>query len=124
MSRYAPISEADRWFEGENKQLQFVVYQDDNPLSPEQDITTWNKFIWTFERYEGGPQILRFTEDGGKITKETNLTAPGYDSIVQINIDNSDTAGRGRVDGYHHLWRMDPGQEQLLAEGPAILREA
>lgn len=113
MARKSPINPEHGWFAGENKILRFTI---------EGEAATIDGWALTFELFE------RRTENPpALITKTVGSGVTIFDAankIADVHILASDTVDFD-ADTYNYvLRRTDPGSEQVLAFGGALIQRA
>lgn len=114
MSVESNIDKADMWFRGEDKVLEFTVYQSDGETL--QDITGW---ALSFDLCNSAfvSQINKTSGSGITITDPTN-------GVLQVAIDDVDTDSLEPASYRYELKRTDSGSESVLAHGFAVLQRA
>lgn len=123
MAIRADISEAEEWFTGEDRVLEFTVYKADN-VTP-QDISGWD-FSWFLKRGVSDPDVAA-------VLAKTNVGSPSPAEIVIIDgptgrvdviIEADDTRELPAKRYHHELKRLDAGEELVESYGAAVLRRA
>lgn len=120
MAVESPVEEADNWFTGEDKILQFTV-EAQNPLKlvppPIADITGW-QFEWTFYRRRSTEALIT------KVSAAGVTIVNGPAGLVNVIIDAANTRTLPAGSYNFVLRRTDPGMEQVLSYGGVVLRQA
>ena len=113
MSIETAIPASANWFTGEAKTLQFTVL--DSGGTP-VNITGWS-FSWSLRSSKDAPVASLIKTTGAGITI---VNGPG--GVLRVVVAASDTASLTQKNYWHILRRTDPGLEQVLASGPAVLQ--
>lgn len=121
MSKHSPITRDGttdgRWFKGEKKQLQIdIVDSNDTPV----DVSSY-AMRWVLEAPPSDTDILSKLYPGNDISVGNG---DGTNDRVTVTINASDTSGLVADTYRYALWRTDAGDEQVLAEGAAVLRDS
>ena len=114
MSIEAIIAETDNWFIGEDKVLEFTVFQADG-VTP-QNIAGWS-LEWVLRKNKSA-----LTEILNKSTGAATITIGGGTGKCQVLITDDDTAALVPGTYYHTLRRNDAGSDTVLSFGEAVLR--
>lgn len=119
MAIEANINADSDYFTGEDKSLQFTIYQSDG--STAQDITGWS-LSWMVKKRktdaDNAALVTKTTADG------IALTTPAS-GICTVTVEDTDiTALVGGTLYYHELKRTDAGYETVLSYGTFTLRQA
>ena len=111
------ITAAWHWFLGEDKDLEFVIYQEDGVTV--QDITGWAlEWVLRVEDDDTGAAVISKTTSSG-----IALTTP-TSGVATVTIADTDTADLTVGTYRHALKRTDDGAETILAWGDCVLRQA
>lgn len=124
MATEANVTASDRFFVGEDKVLNFTVYQSDG-VTP-QDVATW-ALQWVLRKTEKSTSALidKTTGAGVTITGVYNVSPALNTQKVVVAIADTDTdALNPNVTYRHALKRTDAGSETVLAFGDFILLQA
>jgi hypothetical protein len=114
MAKYDPITEADGWFTGEDKALQFTVYEEDG-VTP-QDITGYS-LVWQLRVARDSPAAVLSKTDGSGIA-----IVNGPAGRCDVDVDRTDTDDLEPGSYYHQLARDDTGAHTVLTYGEAVLQ--
>jgi len=121
MSKDSPITAAARWFQGEDKKLEFTVT--DSAGAP-VNCTTFT-LLWELYPAQGAGGARLISKSGASITL---FNVAGTNDGVRVQLSDTDTIDAAGVElvpagGYwHELWKVNEGDEQLLASGFAVLQ--
>lgn len=115
MSKLAPITDEDEWFQGETKLLTFTVETEEENGTPEV-ISGWT-IQWMLMGHKKAQSSIFTKETGGSGVVITD----GLNGLVEVTIDPGDTTGVEPRTYWHELWRTDAGFEAVLSYGPAEL---
>ena len=117
MSKNSPITIDKRWFKDERKSIQFdIVDANDNPI----DVSSY-ALRWVLEARPGSTDVLSKVFPGDDISVGDGA---GTNDRVTVTINAADTVGLAAETYHHALWRTDTDNEQLLAEGDAVLSDS
>ena len=117
MSKNSPITLDDRWFKAEKKSIQIdIVDADDNSV----DVSGY-ALRWVLEAPPSATDVLSKVFPGDDISVGNGA---GTNDRVTVTINAADTSGLAAETYHHALWRTDTDDEQLLAEGDAVLRDS
>lgn len=126
MALKATIGDADGWYVGEDKQLSYTVYTT-NAKTVIQDVTGW-ALSWKLrkKRADADPAILSKATGGSGITITGTFNSdPAVNTQrVVVTIADTDTDALTPLGYWHELKRTTDGQETILAEGLAVLKQA
>jgi len=106
----------DNWFRGEDKTLEFTVFQPDGTTP--QNITGWT-LAFTFCDLQEVTKFTKTTPSASGITI-TNPTG----GVLEVFIPDTDTELLDAGKFKHELRRTDPGLEATLAHGGVLLQKA
>lgn len=119
MSRERPIRTADNWFIGEDKIFEFIIDDGEDPPVV-VDISTF-ALEFVLRRSASSP-------DPADITKSTGVGGitiiDGPNGVLQVIISDSDTINLIPNEYFYTIRQTNSGQEQVLAFGRAVLRQA
>lgn len=122
MSINSPIRAEDRWFQGEDRDLEFTVV---DAAGAAVNCVTFQLLWKLYDSQSSGVVRLSKASGGGGIT--TFGVASTSDGI-RVAIADTDTitgAGAETIAAaiyWYELWRTDEGSERLLASGDAVLQ--
>jgi hypothetical protein len=116
MANEVHIEDSDHWFVGEDKILEFTVYQSDG-ITP-QNITGWT-LEWVLRKAASAIAATLSKTTAAGITI-TNALA----GICQVAITDDDTVALAPGTYFHTLRRTDSGSETVLAFGTCVLKHA
>lgn len=109
--KYAPITEEDEWFVGTKALFEFVIVG-------AGDMTGWAlEFVVKYAAAEDRKLLSKTVGDGITITDGPNRT-------FRVTVEAEDTVGWKGATYDYAVWRTDPGQEQVVLFGPALLQRA
>lgn len=115
MSVESKITLSDTWFRGEDKTLEFTVFQKDG-------VTVQNIAGWTLE-YElcqlDGTAIFTKTTGGSTI-----VITDAVNGVLQVLVLDTDTDALTKTKFKHELRRTDDGFEATLVHGTVRIDEA
>jgi len=114
MSERADITEANKWFRGEHKVIRITM----------EDATNLTTFAlqWVVQHPGSSVDLLTKSSADGGITVEDDGANVG--AVAVIEVETEDTMLLDARTYHHALWRVDPGVEQILSEGSALLQNA
>lgn len=123
MSQESRVTFADKVFQGEDKQIQFdVVNAAGTPINLVSGGYTLAWFLFTQAGPSGSTLITKahasFTFSNGAGTNDRATVAIA--DIDTIAADGSVTVAAGTY--WHELWKVNEGDEQMLAFGDFVLR--
>lgn len=124
MARLQNLGDTDDWFIGEDKTLEFEIYDSTEALI--QNVTGW-AMLFRLRRISESDAVL-FT----KTTGGSTITIAGtYNADPTVNaqrtsvvIDDTDTDNLQPGKYAYWLWRTDSGNETVLAYGDVTLKRA
>lgn len=131
MARETNFNKDSNIFIGEDKQIQFAVYDDDNDEVP-LDVSTFT-MAWVLRKADvsADPAVLEKTSGAGiSVTGTFDADPTTNTQRVVVALDDTDTADDDgtvliRPAKYRYsLKRTDAGNETILAFGNFVLREA
>lgn len=116
--KYAPITEEDEFFIGEDKILAFPAFdEDDSPLSVPGG--------WTFEWIlRNNPSSEETLIDKNNAAISLYPTQAGSNTGIQVLVDAVDTLALEPGVFFHTLRRTNLGSKSVMAYGPCVLRYA
>lgn len=121
MAIRADIPPSEEWFTGEDRVLEFTIYQADGTTP--QDISGW-ELSWFLKRSKkdaDSAAVLAKTNDGSP-SDVTIVDGPAGRVDVLINADDTlDLVARVYR---HELKRMDTGEKTIESYGDATLQQA
>lgn len=118
MSVEANIKASNNVFVGEDKNLQFTVTDADaNP----QTMTGWALEFVVRSQVGAGTALLTKTTGGGTIALSNG---DGTDDRATVTLTDTDTLALGAGDYRYALRRTTDGNEQVLAYGTFVIRQA
>lgn len=113
------------WFAGEDKKIQFPIFEDDDETP--KDVTGY-AFAWIVRRRDddADPPVLQKTSDSGSIAIVGTYNADPAQNTqrVEVTITDTDTESLAAGTYRHSLKRTDDGSETVLAFGNAYLQRA
>lgn len=109
MSLHEPISRLDDWFVGEDKDIEYTVYQD-NEVDL-QDITGWT-IQFRMATSISGVSVL---------TRNAVLDSPAG-GICIVQTAAADTNSLAPRKYFYTLSRIDSGFNAVIADGPCFLQ--
>jgi len=113
MAVRSDIKASDNWFQAEDKDLEFTIYQADGVTA--QDLTqVHHTFRWTLQQTAERPSVL---------TLDAQIT-DAEEGLVSVAIHSNDTAALPPGDYVHELWRVDQDATYLATFGDAVLQPA
>ena len=117
MSKNSPITKDKRWFKDEGKSIQFdITDANDNPI----DVSSY-ALRWVLEARSDPTDVLSKVFTGDDISVGDG---EGTNDRVTVTIKVADTTALAANTYRHSLWRTDADNEQLLAEGNAVLQDS
>lgn len=119
------IGEADGWYVGEDKQLSFTIYTSAAKTTC-QDIAGW-ALSWKLRKRKHDPDpalIAKATNAGISITGVFNADPAVNTQRALVTVSDSDTDVLTPGGYWHELKRTTDGQETVLSQGPAVLKQA
>jgi hypothetical protein len=127
VSKFAPITKADRWFRGERKNIMYDIDNGATPALP-VDVSTFG-LRWRLQAGNGDDAQVYLEKTQGAGISVVNSGKPGGTNdraVVALGpADYADVPSAGRGSSFYAvLWRTDGDNDVVLAEGPAFLGEA
>jgi len=120
MALRVDITSDDRWFRGEDKRLQFVIYAD----ASRAEVADASGFAlsWKLASALGGTALVTKTTGSGISVSGTFNADPALNTqVVEVAVDDTDTDGLTTGTLWHELKRTDAGLEAVLAHGRATI---
>lgn len=117
------IDEDDDFFIGEDKSLDFTVYQSDKRTI--QNIANWAlswKLKASLSDADGAALLTKSTTSGVAISGIYNAEPRVNTQKATVTIADTDTDSLNPGRYYHELKRTDPGNETVLSHGRCVLR--
>lgn len=112
MAYSSPITSTHNWFVGEDKILQWTIYQT-TALSSPQNLAGYTMQFLLARHYEDTPLLTK------SVTIVTSTAG-----TCRATIADTDTSTMAPKTYVYSLWRTNDGSEQVLAFGQAVLKEA
>lgn len=109
MSLPQPIDRLDDWFVGEDKDLEYTIYEDDNETV--QNITGWT-IQFRMATTRTGVSVL---------TRNALITSPS-EGVCLFQMASGDTTSLPPKRYFYTVSRIDSGFDAVLAEGPCVLQ--
>lgn len=118
------IGASEDWFVGEDKTLNFEVY--DSTGAAMQDIAGWSlRFRLRYQRDGDAIVFTKTTGGSGVAISGTYNSDPATNTQrAVVTIDDTDTDNLQPGNYLFNLWRTDAGSETVLAYGLATLKAA
>lgn len=114
MAKRSDITEADEWFRGEKKTLRWVVDDGGNPASIPAGQNTWTTVF-----------VMRMAEDSPTVYLQLDGECEDpSEGLWKAEVVHGDTVGIPWGVYKYTFARVDPGFEQILAFGDAVLQAA
>lgn len=109
MARLSPITEADGWFVGEDQGFEF-------PVTDKRTKAIKNVTGWTTE------MRLSVAQGQAAFLTVNGSVSDGPAGLIIVNTTASDTQAVDPETYWYEFSRVDDGDDEVLAYGPAVLQ--
>lgn len=121
MARQQSLGSTDSWFIGEDKTLEFEIYESNQDGADSQDITGWTMAFYMRSIGGANPRVLTKTPTvAGTFNADPDTNTQR--ATVAIADTDTDNLQPGKYE--FSLWRTDSGNETVLSFGMVDLKKA
>ena len=119
MSRDSSVAEADDFFAGDDRVLDFTIFDSDDPATAAPKDITGYSLEWALKRFvTDTTALITKTTGGGGIA----LTDP-TNGVLSVTLLDTDTESLAENNYVYALRRTDDGLERMLAVGGFYIRQ-
>ena len=123
MARQQQIGDSEDWFLGEDKTLEFEIY---NASGTIQDVTGWSLAWYVRTMGDSDKKILTKATGGSGVTITGSYNSDPDTNTQRVGVAVADTDIENFQPGkyQHALWRTDAGNETVLSYGTLTWKKA